>query len=117
MHTYLSNMRAVHPVFAYPSPHLVWGYFSPQVIRSYHGHLSGVYCIALHPSLDILMTGGRDSVVRVWDMRTKVQAMVLSGHDQTVCSLLAQAADPQVRWRCGMGWRLLGRYPGFGAGR
>lgn len=63
----------------------------------YHGHLSGVYSIALHPELDLLMTGGRDSVVRVWDMRSKVQAMVLSGHEQTVCSLLTDAADPQVR--------------------
>lgn len=36
-----------------------------QVIRSYHGHLSGVYCLALHPTLDILLTGGRDSVCRV----------------------------------------------------
>eukprot|EP00983_Pelagomonas_calceolata_P037568 1136399-Pelagomonas_calceolata.AAC.1 len=44
-----------------------------QVIRHYHGHLSGVYSLALHPKLDVLMTGGRDSVCRVWDMRTKVQ--------------------------------------------
>ncbi len=47
-----------------------------QVIRSYHGHLSGVYSLALHPKLDVLMTGGRDSVCRVWDMRTKVQVCV-----------------------------------------
>lgn len=40
-------------------------YWFVQVIRSYHGHLSGVYCLALHPTLDILMTGGRDSVCRV----------------------------------------------------
>lgn len=44
-----------------------------QVIRQYHGHLSGVYSIALHPRLDVVMTGGRDSVCRVWDMRTKLQ--------------------------------------------
>lgn len=36
-----------------------------QVIRSYHGHLSGVYCLSLHPTLDVLLTGGRDSVCRV----------------------------------------------------
>lgn len=36
-----------------------------KVIRSYHGHLSGVYCLALHPNIDILLTGGRDSVCRV----------------------------------------------------
>lgn len=42
-----------------------------QVIRHYHGHLSGVYALAVHPTLDVLMTGGRDAVCRVWDMRTK----------------------------------------------
>lgn len=67
-----------------------------QVIRHYHGHLSGIYSLALHPNLDLLMTGGRDSVCRVWDMRSKVQAHVLSGHDDTVCSILSQASDPQV---------------------
>lgn len=36
-----------------------------QVIRHYHGHLSGVYCLALHPTIDVLLTGGRDSVCRV----------------------------------------------------
>ncbi|CAI5507967.1 unnamed protein product [Closterium sp. Naga37s-1] len=36
-----------------------------QVIRSYHGHLSGMYCLSLHPMLDVLLTGGRDSVCRV----------------------------------------------------
>lgn len=68
-----------------------------QVIRAYHGHLSGVYSLALHPTLDVLMTGGRDSVCRVWDMRTKLQVHCLSGHTQTVCSILAQPTDPQVR--------------------
>ncbi len=68
-----------------------------QVIRNYHGHLSGIYSIALHPTLDVLMTGGRDAVCRVWDMRTKVQVHCLSGHDDTVCSILSQGVDPQVR--------------------
>ena len=31
--------------------------------------------MALHPTLDVLMTGGRDSVCRVWDMRTKVGSL------------------------------------------
>ncbi|GFH26751.1 WD_REPEATS_REGION domain-containing protein, partial [Haematococcus lacustris] len=73
-----------------------WDLEQNKVIRSYHGHLSGVYSIALHPKLDVLMTGGRDSVCRVWDVRTKVQVHCLSGHEQTVCSILAQPTDPQV---------------------
>ena len=36
-----------------------------QVIRHYHGHLSAINSICLHPTLDVLMTGGRDAAVRV----------------------------------------------------
>ena len=39
-----------------------------KVIRHYHGHLSACYCIGLHPSIDVLCTGGRDATVRVGDM-------------------------------------------------
>lgn len=49
-----------------------WDLEYNKVIRSYHGHLSAVYCLALHPTIDLLITGGRDSTVRVWDIRTKV---------------------------------------------
>lgn len=42
-----------------------WDLEYNKAIRHYHGHLSGVYCIAVHPTLDILFTGGRDSVARV----------------------------------------------------
>ena len=61
-----------------------------QVIRQYHGHLSGVYSLALHPSLDVLMTGGRDSVCRVWDMRTKVCL--------SLKPLLSDDAPLHLRW-------------------
>lgn len=44
---------------------LGWDLEYNKVIRSYHGHLSGVYCMKLHPTLDVLITGGRDSVARV----------------------------------------------------
>ncbi|KAL3642037.1 hypothetical protein CASFOL_012852 [Castilleja foliolosa] len=33
-----------------------------KVIRSCDGHLSSVYSLALHPTIDVLLTGGRDSV-------------------------------------------------------
>jgi WD domain, G-beta repeat len=54
-----------------------------QVIRQYHGHLSGIYSLALHPTLDVLISGGRDSVARVWDMRTKVQVGLSFGLPST----------------------------------
>ena len=67
-----------------------------KVIRSYHGHLSGVYSLALHPTLDVLCTGGRDSACRVWDVRTKAQVFCLSGHENTVLSIITQGLDPQI---------------------
>ncbi|PPD84133.1 hypothetical protein GOBAR_DD18921 [Gossypium barbadense] len=73
-----------------------WDLEQNKVIRSYHGHLSGVYCLALHPTIDILLTGGRDSVCRVWDIRTKMQIFALSGHDNTVCSVFTRPTDPEV---------------------
>lgn len=73
-----------------------WDLEYNKVIRHYHGHLSGVYSLALHPTLDVLITGGRDAVARVWDMRTRQQVHVLGGHQHTVFDVKAQATDPQV---------------------
>lgn len=42
-----------------------WDLEYNKIIRHYHGHLSGVFCLSLHPTLDVLVTGGRDSVARV----------------------------------------------------
>ncbi|KAL4585092.1 hypothetical protein LXL04_009706 [Taraxacum kok-saghyz] len=39
-----------------------WDLEKNKVIRLYHRHLSGVYCLALHPTINVLLTGGRDSV-------------------------------------------------------
>lgn len=73
-----------------------WDLETNKVIRHYHGHLSGVYTMSLHPTLDVLVTGGRDSVARVWDMRTRANVHVLSGHKGTVSDVKCQEADPQV---------------------
>ena len=61
-----------------------------KVIRNYHGHLSGVYCLSQHPTLDLLFSGGRDAVVRCWDIRMKVQTHILEGHNHTVASVQSQ---------------------------
>ncbi|KAJ2973794.1 hypothetical protein NQ176_g6410 [Zarea fungicola] len=73
-----------------------WDLETNKVIRHYHGHLSGVYTLSLHPTLDVLVTGGRDGVARVWDMRTRSNIHVLSGHTGTVTDVKCQEADPQV---------------------
>lgn len=73
-----------------------WDLETNKVIRHYHGHLSGVYTLSLHPTLDVLATGGRDGVVRIWDLRSRANIHVLSGHKGTVSDVKCQEADPQI---------------------
>lgn len=56
-----------------------------------------MYTLALHPTIDVLITAGRDSTARVWDMRTKANVHTLVGHTNTIASVITQAAEPQVR--------------------
>ena len=75
---------------------MCWDLEQNKVTRHYHGHLSGVYACALHPTLDLLVTGSRDSTARVWDIRTARSVMTLAGHQGTVGALATNAIDPQV---------------------
>ncbi|KAI8550971.1 hypothetical protein RHMOL_Rhmol06G0148000 [Rhododendron molle] len=52
-----------------------------EQVMSYHGHLSGVYCLALHPTFDVLLTGG--GILSAG----KKQVHALSGHENTICSV------------------------------
>lgn len=52
--------------------------------------------MTLHPAIDVLITAGRDSTARVWDMRTKANVHTLTGHTNTVASVISQATEPQV---------------------
>ncbi|KAG0728184.1 Pleiotropic regulator 1 [Chionoecetes opilio] len=72
-----------------------WDLEYNKVIRHYHGHLSACYGLALHPTIDVLVTCGRDSTARVWDMRTKANIHTLTGHSNTIASVVCQAAEPQ----------------------
>ena len=38
-----------------------WDLETNTSIRKYHGHLSGVFCIAKHPTMDLIVSGGRDA--------------------------------------------------------
>lgn len=51
---------------------------------------------SVHPTLDVLVTGGRDAAVRVWDMRSRANIFTLTGHTSTVAAVKCQGADPQI---------------------
>ena len=43
----------------------------------------------MHPTLDFIVTGGRDSVLRLWDIRTRTQIHVFEGHTGTIDAVLS----------------------------
>ena len=63
-----------------------WDLEYNKVIRHYHGHLSGVYSLSLHPTLDLLVTGGRDSVdERGGILQVGVLAVAVRGAGRCAC--------------------------------
>lgn len=66
------------------------------MVRSYHGHLGGVYSIDLHPTLDCLVSGSRDGSVRLWDMRSRQCIHTYSGHSDSVLDVKCSATEPQL---------------------
>ena len=78
-----------------PQPQVrCWDLNTNKIIRTYHGHLSAVYSLKLHPTLDVLASGGRDGTVRIWDIRSRTQIFALQ-HEGAVNCIESQAAEPQ----------------------
>eukprot|EP00834_Sanchytrium_tribonematis_P003545 NODE_140_length_16098_cov_0.678605.p4 type:complete len:354 gc:universal NODE_140_length_16098_cov_0.678605:8989-10050(+) len=65
-----------------------WDLTTNRAIRKYHGHLHGIYCMALDETGEWFVSGGRDAVCRIFDCRTRKQELVLTGHEKTVSSVL-----------------------------
>lgn len=79
---HISTVRAVcvsarHPyLFSVGEDKTVkcWDLEQNRVVRDYHGHFSAVYTADVHPTLDVLATGSRDSTVRVRPLLTDLNS-------------------------------------------
>ena len=65
-------------------------------IKNFHGHVGGIYALSLHPQLDVVLSGGRDAVVRIWDIRATKEITLLSGHKSDITSIESFDNEPQV---------------------
>ncbi|KAJ3670938.1 hypothetical protein LUZ60_008364 [Juncus effusus] len=61
------------------------GMYSPVCAK---GHKDSVYALAMNESGSILVSGGTEKVVRVWDPRTGSKNMKLRGHTDNIRALL-----------------------------
>merc|ERR1712216_155862 len=100
-------------------------------VRNYHGHLSGVYCIGLHPTIHVLsghqgavncivsqaaepqfISGGMDHQVRLWDLAAGKCSVVLTNHKKSIRALAlhpseytfcSYSSDHNKVWKCPKG--------------
>ncbi|KAI5676493.1 hypothetical protein M9H77_07443 [Catharanthus roseus] len=56
------------------------------------GHKDSVYALAMHESGTVLVSGGTEKVVRVWDPRSGSKAMKLKGHTDNIRALLLDSS-------------------------
>lgn len=52
--------------------------------------------MSIHPTLDLIATAGRDSVIKLWDMRTRIPVITLVGHKGPINQVQCTPVDPQV---------------------
>lgn len=85
----------------------------PLGIKSYDGHPDGVTCLLV--AHETLVSGGRDRLVRVWDLEERKCRAQLEGHTSNVrCigmarGLLVSGGEAAVRiWDVGRTWRQSG---------
>jgi len=56
------------------------------------GHTEKIYCVHFHPlASGVLVSASYDMTVRVWDIDSEEQRIVLQGHSDTVSLLLIEA--------------------------
>lgn len=80
------------------------------------GHRGGVCSLDFHPNGKLLASGGRDCMIRLWDLDRSKEVLVLSDHRETVLSLCfsldgtkiasGDAAGNVCVWDCEKGRKL-----------
>ncbi len=65
-------------------------------LREYVGHTGAVTCLAVIPDGTLLVTGGEDKTVRVWEVTSGKQLRALQGHLGRVTSIASRGDGKQI---------------------
>lgn len=55
--------------------------------RSINGHFDEVMCMAVSPNGKFLVSGGKDRIIRIWDLHNQKQIQTFMGHRDTITSV------------------------------
>jgi WD40 repeat protein len=88
----------------------VWDTASGKAAFKLEGHEDVVTCLVFHPTTNHLASGGADNLIRVWDLKEKMQQYT-DGHGEPIRNLVitpdgvrfGSCSDRQVRWWAGFG--------------
>ena len=68
-----------------------------QTVAKLHGSLGCVEALKAHPRVPyLLVSGGSDGAVRVWDIRCNQCVQAFFGHEGTVETICVQPTEPQI---------------------
>lgn len=81
IYTFLLTANEEHVVTAHRSGLLkLWNFVTGELTKSWKNlHVGPVSCMEYSPNLDLLVSGGADSFIRVWDFNKQVSQGVIRG--------------------------------------
>ena len=94
--SWLETAVADDPADQAQSPHSV----ASQCLRALQGHSQQVWAVAFSPDSQILVSGGDEQFLRLWDVATGKCSQTLQGHTRRVSSV-AYSPDGQLIASCG----------------
>jgi len=73
---------------------VVWDVEAQSIVTSLTGHKGFVFCLAVHPRNNMVLSGSYDCTARLWDVRLARNCAVFGAHSEPVTSLCFRPSPP-----------------------
>ena len=70
-----------------------WALESGECLKTFHGHIGAVLCLAIDVQGRILFTGSGDNSIRVWDVQRATQLRILDQHQGAIIQMIVSESS------------------------